>query len=422
MGPLMVASAMEGGLARRCGVSVLVIGVGLQGRAVVHELERGGEAVTAADLDATAVKATLSELGCERAWPVALDASDEAAVRALIRATDARVVVGMGPPALQRGNARAAIAEGAHFVNTCYAKRLEGLDSQARDAGLILLPEMGLDPGIDLLLCRLACDELDVVQGLLSYGAGLPTRELAEPPFNYKVSWSFEGVLSAYRRPARYRWAGQDRDVPPLGAFEPEHVHTVEVPGAGGPMEAYPNGDALAYVRSFDLGPGLDHVARCTMRWPGHCVLWRQLGAVGLLDDAPVDPGVTRLSPKDFLARWLGPKLQLRPGEPDLVVLRAHAWGLRDGQPHAVAWDLVDTRDPETGLLAMNRTVGFTAAIAARMILRGEIEGEGLLDPARDVEPEPVLEALRARGMSIVRRELEPGPPAGLGAGGLTNQ
>ena len=63
--------------------------------------------------------------------------------------------------------------------------------------------------------------------------------------------------------------------------------------------------------------------------------------------------------------------------------------------------------------------------VATGMTLEGEmirIEGEGLLDPARDVEPEPVLEALRARGMSIVRRELEPGPPAGLGAGGLTNQ
>jgi lysine 6-dehydrogenase len=398
-------------------VSVLVIGVGLQGRAVVHELERGGAAVTAADLDAAAVKATLAELGCDRAWPVALDASDEGAVRALIRATDARVVVGMGPPALQRCNARAAIAEGAHFVNTCYAERLGELDGPAREAGLILLPEMGLDPGIDLLLCRLACDELDEVHGLLSYGAGLPTRDLAQPPFNYKVSWSFAGVLSAYRRPARYRWAGQERDVPALGAFEPEHVHTLEVPGAGGPMEAYPNGDAMAYVRSFDLGPGLEHMARFTMRWPGHCALWRQLGALGLLDDAPVDLGVMSLTPVDFLARWLGPKLQFAPGEPDLVVLRSHAWGLRGGELYAVAWDLVDTRDSQTGLLAMNRTVGFTAAIAARMILEGGIRGAGLLDPARDVPPGPVLEALRARGVRIERRELEPGPPAGLGAG-----
>ncbi len=394
-------------------MSVLVIGVGLQGRAVVYELERGGEAVTAADLDADAVRATLSALGCERAWPVAVDASDEAAVRALIRATDARVVVGMGPPALQWSNATAAIAEGAHFVNSCYAERLGDLDRRAREAGLILLPEMGLDPGIDLLLARLACDELDTVHGLLSYGAGLPTRELAQPPFHYRVSWSFAGVLSAYRRPARYRWAGQDRDVPALGVFEPQHMHTVEVPGAGGPMEAYPNGDALSYVRSYDLGPSLEHMARFTMRWPGHCALWRQLAAAGLLDDVPVDLGVTRMAPVDFLARWLGPRLQLGPGEPDLVVLRAHAWGLRDGRPHAVAWDLVDTRDPVTGLLAMNRTVGFTAAIAARMILRGEIRGAGLLDPARDVPPEPVLEALRARGVSIVRRDMEPGPPGG---------
>ncbi len=383
-------------------MSALVIGTGMQGRAVVHELLHGSECgpVVAADLDRVAVERSLEELGCTGAIAAAVDASDEAAVRALIRAHGARVVVGMGPPELQWINARAAIAEGAHFVNTCYAERLGELHAGAAERGLILLPEMGLDPGIDLLMCRLACDELDQVEGLLSYGAGLPTRERAEPPWNYKVSWSFEGVLSAYRRPARYRWAGEDRGVPALGVFEPEHVHTLEIPGAG-LLEAYPNGDALDYVESFELGPELTHMARFTMRWPGHCALWRQLIALGFLEDEPAA----------FLARWLGTKLQLEPGEPDLVVLRCHAWGQRDGRPHAVAWDMVDTRDPATGLLAMNRTVGFTAAIAARMILGGEIRGAGLLDPARDVPIPPMLDALRARGIHIGSRDMEPGAP-----------
>ncbi len=398
-------------------MNVLVIGAGMQGRAAAYELEQGAGvgSVVVADLDAARVARDLAAVGCSRALTVSLDASDMAATRAVIRAHAARVVVGMGPPALQYGNARAAIAEGAHFVNTCYAERLGDLHEPARERGLILLPEMGLDPGIDLLLCRLACDELDSVEGLLSYGAGLPSFERAVPPFNYKVSWSFEGVLAAYRRPARYRWDGQDRPVPALGVFDPEHVHCVDVPGAG-VMEAYPNGDALDYVGSFGLGPRLTHMARLTMRWPGHCALWRQLAAVGLLDDTPVDLGSQCLSPAAFLARWLGPRLQFEAGEPDLVALRAHAWGLLGGQPHAVAWDLVDTRDLSTGLFAMNRTVGFTAAIAARMILTGELEGAGLLDPARHVPPQPVLAALRSRGMRIERRELPYGPPAGLDA------
>ncbi|MFH1463262.1 MAG: saccharopine dehydrogenase C-terminal domain-containing protein [Pseudomonadota bacterium] len=391
-------------------MSVLVVGVGMQGRAVVHELCRGPSVgpVVAADLDAGALARAL---GRSEAIPEPLDASDEAATRGLIRRHGAGLVVSVVPPALQAVTARAAVAEGAHFVNTCYADRLGELDASARARGVILLPEMGLDPGIDLLLCRLACDELDEVEGLLSYGAGLPLAENAAPPFRYKVSWSFEGVLSAYRRPARYRAAGEDRDVPALGAFDEGHVHIVDI---AGPMEAYPNGDALAYARSFELGPGLTHMGRFTMRWPGHCALWRTLGAAGLLGEEPVDLGGVEVSPAQFLARWLGPRLQFGPDEPDLVLLRAHAWGRRGGEHHAVAWDLVDQRDPVSGLMAMNRTVGFTAAIAARMILDGEISGAGLLDPARDVPPEPVIAALRERGVEIVRREVAYGAPSGL--------
>lgn len=398
-------------------MGVLVVGIGMQGRAVVHELLAAGvDPVVAADLDAAQVARTLSALGCDAARAVTLDARDLQATRACIRANGARLVVGMGPPALQEVTARAAIAEGAHFVNTCYADRLGSLSAEARERGLILQPEMGLDPGIDLLLGRLACEELDEVEGLLSYGAGLPVAERAEPPFRYRVSWSFAGVLGAYRRPARYLRSGREVAVPALGVFDAAHVHSVTVPGAG-TLEAYPNGDALAYARSFGLGPGLTHMARYTMRWPGHCALWRTLASAGLLDETVADLGDgVHMAPVDFLARWLGPRLRLAPGEPDLVVLRAHAWGRRGGEPHAVAWDLVDTRDPLTGLLAMSRTVGFTAAIAARLILEGVIQGAGLLDPARDVDPAPVLAALEARGVRVQRRDMMPGVPEGLGS------
>lgn len=140
--------------------TIVVLGVGLQGQAVAHELaslEPVGE-VVAADLSLTGV--------AER----------------LLGRHQPEVVVCMVPPALQMAVAKAAITAGAHFVSSSYTGDLSALDAEARARGLMLLPEMGLDPGIDLLLCRLAVDELDEVRSLESYGAGLlsPARDV--PP------------------------------------------------------------------------------------------------------------------------------------------------------------------------------------------------------------------------------------------------
>ena len=84
-----------------------------------------------------------------------------------------------------------------------------------------------------------------------------------------------------------------------------------------------------------------------------------------------------------------------------MVIIRLKAWGLKDGRPLEIIRDLLDYRDLETGLFAMNRTVGFTASIGAQLILSGKINRAGVLNPARDVAPEDLLPELTARGMQI---------------------
>ena len=385
---------------------VLVLGLGLQGKAVVHDLEQGDlvSEIVVADMDLEAARGYLERNGCSRSRAVALDAAREEQLLRLIESVSPRVTVCMLPADFNYPIARAALTAGCHFVSSSYTGRVAELDGEARAAGITILPEMGMDPGIDLVLGRLAVDELDVVHGMYSYGAGLPEPACASHnPLHYKITWTFDGVLKAYKRPARVLRNGQETAIPGEQIFREEHGHTVEVAGLG-PLEAYPNGDAIHYIEVFNLGPQVRDMGRFALRYPGHCRFWSVMADMGFLDDTPLTVADGAISPRQFLVRHLTPKLQFAADERDMVVLRISAWGLKDGKQRRVTYNLIDYRDLKTGLFAMNRTVGYTASIGARMILSGQITASGVLSPTRDVPPRDLLRELKARGMKLDHR------------------
>jgi lysine 6-dehydrogenase len=268
--------------------------------------------------------------------------------------------------------------------------------------GVIILPEMGLDPGIDLVMGRLAIDELDEVHGLYSYGGGVPAPECADnSPIKYKISWIFDRVLAVYVREGRLIKNGKLHIVPGNEIFREENIHEIEFPGIGS-VEAYPNGDSERYVEIFGLGKELVEMGRFALRWPGHSRFWRTMVDLGLLEDNTIKINNADISPRVFLTNWLTPRLQFGKEERDLALLRVEAWGLKKGKKVKVAYDLCDYRDLETGLFAMNRTVGFTSSIGALMILEGKITQPGVLSPVKHVPPLEFMEEIKKRGMEIV--------------------
>ena len=128
------------------------------------------------------------------------------------------------------------------------------------------------------------------------------------------------------------------------------------------------------------------------------------MAELGFLDDAPLPVDSGSISPRQFLVRHLTPKLQFTDRERDVVILRVSAWGLKLGRRRRVSYQLIDYRDLNTGLFAMNRTVGYTASIAAQMVLKGQITAAGVLSPTRDVPPKDLLRELKARGMQVEHR------------------
>lgn len=385
---------------------VLVLGLGLQGKAVIHDLEQGDlvSEIVVADMDLEATRGYLDRKGYNHIRAVALDATNEDQLLKLIKSVNPRVTICMLPPDFNYPIARAALTAGCHFVSSSYSGRVAELDTDARARRVTILPEMGMDPGIDLVLGRLAVDELDVVHGMYSYGAGLPVPECAgDNPLHYKITWTFDGVLKAYKRPARVLRNGQEVSIPGEHIFRDEHGHTVEVDGLG-LLEAYPNGDAIHFINVFNLGSEVRDMGRFALRYPGHSRFWSIMAEMGFLDDTPLTTAGGAISPRQFLVRHLTPKLQFDENERDMVVLRINTWGIKDGRQRRVTYNLIDFRDLGTGLFAMNRTVGYTASIGARMILTGQITATGVLSPTRDVPPRELLRELKARGMKLDHR------------------
>jgi saccharopine dehydrogenase-like NADP-dependent oxidoreductase len=385
-------------------MKVLLLGVGMQGVAALHDLFHSEpvHGVLAADREIDRLETHVTERGygrkvrCEQ-----LDATDAGALDRLM-GSGHDVAIDLLPAPFMADVATSAVRHGVHLVSTNYpTPEFRALHGPALANDVTLLPECGMDPGLDLVMLRDAVRHLDQVTGLRSYGAGIPAPEAVTNPLRYKVSWTLEGVLRAYRRPACLIRDGVLVQIGGDEIFHPANVHEIEIEGLGR-LEAYPNGDALQYVEPLALDRSrLATAGRYTLRWPGHCAVWRTLVDLHLLDEEPVIVGGIPVDRYDYLAAALEPHLQYAPDERDLGVLRVEVEGRRAGVRTLVVSQVVDARDLETGLTAVSRLTGFTASIGAQMIAAGGIANRGLLSPIGDLPLPPLAEALESRGIHI---------------------
>ena len=385
-------------------MKVLLLGVGMQGKAALYDLVQSQDVteIIAADQNIEALKAYLADgrYGAKVRCSF-VNAEDPDSIEQLMK-SGVDVVIDLLPSSVCGRVATAAVKHRVHLVNTFYAvPEVKDLATQAESSNVTILPEFGLDPGIDLVMLGEAVRSLDEVEEIWSYGGGIPEPESANNPLKYKVTWTFEGVLNSYRRAGKVIRDGAIVQIPDTEMFYPENIHQIDIEGIG-KLEAFPNGDAVKYADLLGIDKSkLKALGRYAMRWPGHCAFWRTIVDLHLLDSEPVMVDGVAVNRRHYLVAALEPHLQYRTDERDMVILRTEVKGKKGNRIQRVVVQMIDRRDLQTGFTAMNRTVGYTASIGAQMIGSGKITKRGVLTPINDIPYLDLKRELAKRGILV---------------------
>jgi len=375
-------------------------GCGIQGRAALYDLSRNPsvDQVTCADIQPDLIH-SFEFLDMTKIQLVGLDANDKN-VLASIMDNKFDVVLDFLPPQCIRTVAEVAINSGVHLVNTNYGYDILDLDTTAKEKGIAIVPECGLDPGIDLVIYQHGLMHFDEVYKINSYCGGIPEKAACDNPINYKVSWNLDAVLKSQNRDAILVKDRKTIHIPDGNQQDNEFIHQIEFPGLG-KLEAIPNGDAAYFCGLLNIKDKLIETGRYTLRWPGWCDFWKPMKQLGFLDDTPVKGLPCELTPNEFMAKLLTPRLQYKDDEKDLVLMLNEFEGLKDGQRISMTCLLSMERDLNTGLMAMSMGVAYPACIVAEMIVKGEIVKKGVLSPVRDIPPDLFMTELEKRGIKV---------------------
>lgn len=370
------------------------------------------------------------------------------------------IVISLLPYAYHPSIAQFCIKYKINMVTASYlSKQMQDLQDAAINAGVTILNEVGVDPGIDHMLAMQIFDEIKESGGTIksykSYCGGLPAPECADNSLRYKFNWSPKAVLLNTVSTAKYLKGGKVIEVPGQGALLEEGSGPVSfLPGFN--LESFPNRDSIAYINQYKINT-VNSIVRGTLRYKGFChnalgliklglismkdhpqlhpggpdITWRQficdlihlsrdsyyenvkascfslfnqdeqqLNAIeelGLLSDDLVD----KLgNPLDSLASYLAKRLSYKKGDRDILIMH-HEIGFSwpDGKNEVKTVDFIQYGDIN-GHTAMAKTVGLPCAIGAKMVLDKEIQTTGMILPLSKEIYKPMLNRLQGEGIT----------------------
>jgi saccharopine dehydrogenase-like NADP-dependent oxidoreductase len=430
---------------------VLILGAGMVVKPIVTYLLDKGYHVTVATR--TRSKADSMIGGHANGTSVAWTIEDAEALDQMIASHD--LTVSLLPWIHHIMVAKHCIKHKKDMVTTSYVKpEMKALDKEAKDAGIIILNELGLDPGIDHMSAMRIIDHVHdkggKIEEFYSICGALPAPEAANNPFRYKFSWSPKGVVMAGNNDGKYLRYGREVYVPTQNLFK--NPLSVDFPNAG-KLEIYPNRDSLPYIELYGI-PETKTMMRGTFRYPGWCesidamkalklitndtydftgktyaeMLAMLIGAedatnirqkvaqylnidvdahamnslewLGLFSDNPMKR--QQDTPFEIVSDLMIDKMELGHNQRDMVAMQ-HVFlaSYPDGSKEVIKSSMLDFGTPETDT-AVARTVALPAAVGVEMILSGDIQEKGVYIPVLPGIYNPILDKLEEMDIRMV--------------------
>jgi lysine 6-dehydrogenase len=380
---------------------MLVLGAGLQGSACAFDLLQNPavERVVLGDVRFDRLPPFLANVDDARLELRPVDARDANSLRAAMTGVDA--VMNALPYYFNPEVTALALEAGIHYCdlggNTAIVFDQLKLDAAAKAKDISIIPDCGLAPGMVNILAEAGIKQLDEVSSVKMFVGGLPQNP--EPPLNYQIVYSLEGVLDYYTTPSWVVADGQPKQVDALSDLE-----TVPFPEPVGGLEAFHTAGGLSTMASKYQGR-INTMVYKTLRYPGHADIMRAIRDLGLLELTPLEVKGQTVVPRDVFIAATEPKLRKDRGR-DLVALRVEIAGSRDGAPRTVTYDLLDYFDDQNQVSAMERTTGYSLSITGQMQTERRVRGAGVMTPDDAVPAETYIEELGRRGIRIVKSEV----------------
>ena len=390
-----------------------MLGAGRMGHGAVFDLIRNSpdvEQVTVADFDLAKAEAVATAVDPARLVPRKIDASNASEAAELMRGHDS--VISCVNYWYNVALSKAAIETGANFCdlggNNYIVDEQLAMDAAAKAAGINIIPDCGLAPGMVSILAMHGAAKFDSLDEIHIRVGGLPQDP--QPPLNYQLVFSVDGLINEYIEVARVIRDGKITEVDSMTELE-----LLSFDGFP-PLEAFQTSGGTSTLPDTFLGKirGLDYK---TIRYAGHCDKFKTMIDLGLCSSEEMVVDFQKVKPRKVFGDLL--QKHLPADGPDYVLVRLDFVGKGCRSPHVskgvtvdpsqiqrLRYDIVDKLDEATGMSAMMRTTAFPASIIAQMMARGDVLTRGATPQEKAIDPDKFVAELERRNIKIVSSEL----------------
>ncbi len=379
-----------------------VIGVGRQGTAAAYDMGKFGDADDIILVDSQegiaekAAKRINELLTRDVARGLCVDIVEMDKLKTLLQGTTS--FLSAAPYRYNLQLTELAISIGSNMCdlggNTEIVRKQLAYNTEALKAGITIVPDCGMGPGMNISLAMYAISLMDKAKEVLIWDGGLPLEP--KPPWNYLLTFAFNGLANEYYGNAYFLRNGKVTEVECFDGFE-----ELEFSPPLGRLEAFVTSGGLS-TAPWTLEGNLERLENKTLRYPGHWAQFRAFRQLGLLSLDPVDVGGTELIPRNVLCALLEPKI-VRPKIKDICVILVKCVGEKKGEKTEVYVELVDLYDERTGFTAMQRITGWHASIIAILAAK-ERMAPGAIPVEIAVPGITMVQEARKRGLKVKER------------------
>ena len=378
-------------------MKIIILGSGMMGRALAYDLYKYSkfESITITDNDKETLQSAKKSLNLSELDFQTLNVEKTNDVRKCFQEFD--MAISAVPYKFNYELAKISIETKTHFLdlggNNDIVKKERSLFDKARKKGVTLIHDCGLAPGLSSVIVSDIVNQMDSVEYVKIRVGGLPIDP--KPPLNYQIVFSPNGLINEYVEDALILKNGKIMKKESMTELE-----KIKFPKPFSVMEAFLTSGGCSTL-PYTYKKKIDYLDYKTVRYPGHCEMFKPLLDLGMASEKSIDIGEKIIVPRDLLITFL--RKNLPSNKEDVVLLKVLSKGIKEGKKVNMEYIMIDYYDKKNKITSMMRTTSYPTSIIAQMIESSKITRQGVFGCEEIVPCSPFFKELEKRDIMIQR-------------------